>query len=695
MSYSAKATDDKTHFSFSPTTPMLFDIAAIQYIYGANQTYHSGDDTYSFSDITTYHQTIWDGGGSDSIQYSGIFNAEIDLRAGFGSAIGRPVYVQSSAGTILNGVRNVWIAYGVTIENGIGGSGNDKLTGSDANNSLNGGSGNDTLDGGAGNDSLDGGPGNDILYGGAGSDTFDWDASSRGGSDTIYGGTGNDTYVLDSPSDSIVEYSGQGTDTIFVPFSYSLGNYPFIENLRAIGTTGVSLVGNAVDNLFTGSSGNDTINGGAGYDAVSFTGNRASYTVVPITGGFTISSIADGTDTVTNVESALFSDQGIGLSNWDSTAPTVTTFNPTDEATNVSIPSNIVVTFSEPIARGSGNIVLKSASGNVVATYDAATSTNLSISGSTLTINPTSDLTNSTGYKVEFASGTIKDTNGNSYAGTTSYNFTTKSALLEGTSGNDNITGTQSNERILGLAGNDTIYAWSHDVIIYGGAGDDVAYCYGGNNYLYGEAGNDKFMAGRAAIGNKGTDWFDGGDGIDTVVYWGKRGDFRIERSPDRLSVYDASSIPDTLNSIERVWFEDNRWETPHPIQKVAYDVNGSAGIAAKILGAVFGSGAVKNTSYVGICLSLLDGGMSYSDLTKLALDARLGSGFSSTDELNLLYQNLLGIMPSASDLSGLVYAVTSGLFTQTSLAAAVAELPLNATNINLVGLVQTGIEYS
>jgi len=51
--------------------------------------------------------------------------------------------------------------------------------------------------------------------------------------------------------------------------------------------------------------------------------------------------------------------------------------------------SNIVLNFNEAIARGTGNIVLKTAAGVTVATYDAATSSNLSISGSTLTINPT------------------------------------------------------------------------------------------------------------------------------------------------------------------------------------------------------------------------------------------------------------------------------------------------------------------
>ena len=110
------------------------------------------------------------------------------------------------------------------------------------------------------------------------------------------------------------------------------------------------------------------------------------------------------------------------------TAPTVTAFSPVDEATDVAIASNIVVTFSEAIDRGTGNIVLKTAAGATVATYAAASSANLSIAGAVLTINPTTDLDFGTGYKVEFAAGSIKDLAGNSFAGSTSYNFTTAPA---------------------------------------------------------------------------------------------------------------------------------------------------------------------------------------------------------------------------------------------------------------------------
>jgi hypothetical protein len=152
MSYSAQPGNQNTYFSFEPTTPMLFDIAAMQYLYGANRSYHAGDDTYTFDDTATYHETIWDAGGVNCIRYTGQRDATIDLQAGHSSRIGTPVYIIRADGSAMSQVDNVWIANGTTIQNAIGGSGNDILIGNDGNNILQGGGGNDTLIGGGGID---------------------------------------------------------------------------------------------------------------------------------------------------------------------------------------------------------------------------------------------------------------------------------------------------------------------------------------------------------------------------------------------------------------------------------------------------------------------------------------------------------------------------------------------------------------
>ena len=118
----------------------------------------------------------------------------------------------------------------------------------------------------------------------------------------------------------------------------------------------------------------------------------------------------------------------------DTTAPTVSLFNPTDGATGVAVDRNITLTFSEAIQRGTGAIQLRSgsASGTVVESFDAASSSRLSISGSTLTVDPTSTLSANTQYFLTFAAGTVKDLAGNSYAGVSTYDFKTATASTSG-----------------------------------------------------------------------------------------------------------------------------------------------------------------------------------------------------------------------------------------------------------------------
>ncbi|NTV05785.1 MAG: hypothetical protein HGA59_04660 [Chlorobiaceae bacterium] len=111
----------------------------------------------------------------------------------------------------------------------------------------------------------------------------------------------------------------------------------------------------------------------------------------------------------------------------DTTAPAVVTFNPADAATGVAIGSNIELVFSEAIQKGTGTIEIHSGSlsGAVVESYNVATSANLTISGTTLTINPTADLKYQTQYFITFGEGSIYDNEGNYYAGSTAYDFAT------------------------------------------------------------------------------------------------------------------------------------------------------------------------------------------------------------------------------------------------------------------------------
>ncbi len=138
------------------TTPLLFDILAMQKLYGANLDFATGDNVYGFNAncdpafvIKDAQQqviySIWDAGGRDVLDFSGYAdNQRIDLRQGAFSDVGALT-------------KNVSIAYGAVIEDAVGGAGNDSFTGNDVDNRFFGGAGSDRFFGGKGNDSIDGG----------------------------------------------------------------------------------------------------------------------------------------------------------------------------------------------------------------------------------------------------------------------------------------------------------------------------------------------------------------------------------------------------------------------------------------------------------------------------------------------------------------------------------------------------------
>ena len=115
-----------------------------------------------------------------------------------------------------------------------------------------------------------------------------------------------------------------------------------------------------------------------------------------------------------------------------STGPiTTSSFSPSDGATNQSVSTNIVITFSENITKGSGNITLRagSASGTIRQTIDV-TSGAVSVSGTQATINPPSDLQYEEDTYVVVDAGCFRNADGDVASGNAiinTYNFTTES----------------------------------------------------------------------------------------------------------------------------------------------------------------------------------------------------------------------------------------------------------------------------
>jgi len=137
-------------------------------------------------------------------------------------------------------------------------------------NEMHGGEGDDTLRGQGGNDFLDSGLGDDKLFGGEGNDRLFGDL----GTDRMAGGTGNDTYVV-SVSDTIVERTGEGRDTIFSNETTQLARNVEVLGLgdfEPIDGTGNGaanvLLGGSGDNVLRGLAGRDNLSGGDGDDTL-------------------------------------------------------------------------------------------------------------------------------------------------------------------------------------------------------------------------------------------------------------------------------------------------------------------------------------------------------------------------------------------------------------------------------------------
>ncbi len=116
----------------------------------------------------------------------------------------------------------------------------------------------------------------------------------------------------------------------------------------------------------------------------------------------------------------------------DKAAPTVSSYSPANEASNVALTTTLTLTFNEKVQKGTGNITISDGTTNDVI---AVTSSQVTINGNTVTITPTANLAAAKTYHVLVAAGAIRDLSGNSYAGisnNTTWAFQTVSVARTG-----------------------------------------------------------------------------------------------------------------------------------------------------------------------------------------------------------------------------------------------------------------------
>ena len=192
-------------------------------------------------------------------------------------------------------------------------------------------------------------------------------------------------------------------------------------------------------------------------------------------------------------------------------------------------------------------------------------------------------------------------------------------------------------------------------------------------------------------ISTPSKDNFDGGPGIDTVVYGGEVKDYVVKPDVSGIEVSSAnfSEGSDWLLNIERLQFKD---------VGLAFDLDGHAGVAAKTLGLVFGSATVSLPNYVGICLDLLDNkGYTSEQLMQAALNVKMGAAALDPGKVvEFLYTQLTGVPPDAKDKAGFVDLIMNKTYSIEGLALAAADvyMSIDPTAPSLVGLATTGLPF-
>jgi len=488
---------------------MMYDIAAIQHMYGAWFGYNSSNTTYTFSTTTgemfvngvgqgtpganRIFRTVWDGNGIDTYDFSNYTtNLSVDLTPGGWSDLDVSGNFQNAylgdghyaRGHVFNALQYNGDARSL-IENANGGSGNDTINGNSANNVLNGN---------AGNDSLNGGDGNDTIYGGVGNDTI----SSGGGDDYMDGGSGIDTV-------DYTYWSGGGTYNLATGIASFPGFYDEeilnFENILT-GSGNDTVIGSTANNTINGGAGNDSLNGGAGVDTIY--GGAGNDTVDGGDGNDLI-YLGDGDDYL-NI-SSLGNDTFYGGNGNDYI------FGYTGDETYYGEAGN------DTLLGYSGNDTINGGVG--ADSLDGGTGIDtLSYAGSTAGVN------------VNLATNTVSGGHG---TGDTIVNFEN----VTGSSYNDTLTGSSANNRLDGGAGVDTIYGGAGVDTIYGGAGNDTVDGGDGDDLIYLGDGDDYLN-----ITSLGNDTFYGGNGNDFIYGWTGNETYYGEAGNDTLL---GSSGNDTL----------------------------------------------------------------------------------------------------------------------------------------------------
>jgi Ca2+-binding RTX toxin-like protein len=532
-------------------TPMVWDIQAIQELYGVNTSTRAADTVY-FGDgslptqnnqpelayqygannmmVTGADNTarpvllsIWDAGGTDLIDASDVdASSNINLAPGEYSTIGS---VENNIGLAtavvrdgqtINFIENAWggarddTIHGNATENELRGhGGNDSLHGMEGNDTLLGGDGNDTLQGGQGDDTLDGGAGDDTLAGGAGGDHVrlqlgmghDTMGDFNGAEDQLDFSLLTQTEIdaiteTQNGSDRVIELSDGSTLTLLnAAINVDPTGAPVVNGTPQTGQVLTALTGAIADGNGLGPFTYTWLRDGQAIPGA----NAMTYTLLAADIGTRISVLVTYTDGSGTPEA---------LASLETDPVIVTPPTPgTGEGDNQFVPAGEVGNLDG----GGGNDELFGNTGNDTLQGGEGNDT-LGGGGGDDTLN------GGTGDDAAYG-GPGNDTADGGAGADTLGGFTGDDSL-EGGDGNDQIWGADGNDTLSGGAGNDTLGGAAGNDSSSGGTGDDELWGSLGNDTLLGNEGNDTlggFTGDDSLEGGEGDDELWGADGNDTL----------------------------------------------------------------------------------------------------------------------------------------------------------------------------------
>ena len=339
-----------------------------------------------------------------------------------------------------------------------GGAGNDKLYGGIGNDALNGGVGDDTIDAGTGTNTLNGDDGDDIFLGGAGADAINGGANSAIGDTVNYSASTLAVYA------SLAD--GKGSGTVGHAFDDTYSN---IENLTG-GSVGDNLIGDGFINILTGNAGSDTLDGMAGNDRLL--GGNDNDTLIGGAGNDYFDGGA-GVDTVSyatanngfGVEVSLTSNTGSGDTLSDSFG---------DTFLNLTVENLIGSAYRDILIGDSGVNTLSGGAGDdVLEGMGGADRLEGGLTGSdTASYAHAGAVVNASLYNLVRAGDAFGDT----YISIENLTGSDFDDILYGDESVNVLTGGLGNDYMEGRGGNDIIYANQGKDSAQGDAGDDTFY---------------------------------------------------------------------------------------------------------------------------------------------------------------------------------------------------------------------------